>query len=248
MDVLAGDGVLLDAERGDGEAVDDVLRVEVEIDLATGGQDEGRGEDVVDPARVGGVDAEGIAGAGVGEARLNAAEGVVRAGIAEVPGELHASGFYLERGGVGAGVAGGSPQALGAQGEEREEEGEGSQREVFDEGGAAVVPRGGVVGAAADEEPGEEDEVREKEQADGDPEVEGEMAVERGAVRGGVGRHEPGDARQDGENRHWGEDKPSGVSNPSCRLLVGGAAGGHFGCGPAGGDGFGGGDDLQVFG
>ncbi len=47
VDVLTGDGVLLDAQGGDGEAVDDVLGVEVEVDFAAGGEDEGGGDEVV---------------------------------------------------------------------------------------------------------------------------------------------------------------------------------------------------------
>jgi hypothetical protein len=39
VDGLAGDGVLLEAHLGDGEAVDDVLGVEAEVDLAVGGED-----------------------------------------------------------------------------------------------------------------------------------------------------------------------------------------------------------------
>ncbi len=39
VDGLAGDGVLLEAEFGDGEAVDDVLGVEAEVYLAVCGKD-----------------------------------------------------------------------------------------------------------------------------------------------------------------------------------------------------------------
>ena len=190
VNVFAGYGVLLEPQGGDTEAVDDVLSVKVEVDLAVGGQDEGGGEDIVGAAGVGGVDAEGVAGAGVGELRAYAAEGVVGAGIAEVPGELHSGGLHLQGGGIGAGVAGGGPEAFGAEGEKGEEEGEGGQREVLDQGCPAVMLGGGVVGTAADEEAGEEEEVGEGEEGDGDPEIEGEMAVERGTVGGGVGRHE----------------------------------------------------------
>ncbi len=123
VDGLAGDGVLLEAELGDEEAVDDVLRVEAEVDLAVGGEDELGGEDVVVAARVGGVDAEGVALAGGDEARVGAAEGGVLAGVAEVPGELHAGDLDLERGGVGAGVAGGGPEAFGVDGERGEKYG-----------------------------------------------------------------------------------------------------------------------------
>ncbi len=38
VDGLAGDCVLLEAELGDGEAVDDVLRAEAEVDFAVGGE------------------------------------------------------------------------------------------------------------------------------------------------------------------------------------------------------------------
>ena len=39
VDDLAGDGVLFEAQLGDGEAVDDVLGVEAEVYFAVGGED-----------------------------------------------------------------------------------------------------------------------------------------------------------------------------------------------------------------
>ena len=67
VDGLAGDGVLLEAHLGDGEAVDDVLGAEGEVDFAVGGEDELAGDEVVVAVGVGGVEAEGIAFAGVDE-------------------------------------------------------------------------------------------------------------------------------------------------------------------------------------
>ena len=137
VDVLTvagvGHGVLFEAEGGDGEAVNDILGVEAKVDLAACGKDELGGDEVVGSAGVGRVEAEGIAFAWGDELRARLAEGGVLAGIAEVPGELHTSGFDLERGEVGAGVAGGSPEALGTEGEEDEEEGQRGEGNIFDQ-------------------------------------------------------------------------------------------------------------------
>ncbi len=57
VDGLAGDGVLFEAELGDGETVDDVLGVEAEIYFAVGGENEFGGDFVVGGVGVGGVDA-----------------------------------------------------------------------------------------------------------------------------------------------------------------------------------------------
>ena len=62
VDGLTGEGVLLEAHLGDGEAVDDVLGVEAEVDLAVGGEDEFGGDEVVGGVGVGGVEADGVAG------------------------------------------------------------------------------------------------------------------------------------------------------------------------------------------
>ena len=118
---------------GIGEAVDDVLGAEGEVDFAAGGEDELAGDDVVAAVGVGGVEAEGIAVGGVDEGEAGAAEGGVGAGVAEVPDELHAGDFDLHGGEVGAGVALGGPELLRAEGEEGEEEGEGGERKVLDE-------------------------------------------------------------------------------------------------------------------
>ena len=61
---LAGDGVLLEAKLGDGEAVDDVLRVEAEVYFAVGGEDQFGGDFVVGRVGVGWVEAERVALAG----------------------------------------------------------------------------------------------------------------------------------------------------------------------------------------
>lgn len=121
---LAGDGVLFETHLGDGEAVDDVLSAEGEVDLAVGGKDELAGDEVVVAVAVVGVDAEGIAFGGGDEGEFGVAEGCVGAGVAEVPDELHAGDFDLHGGEVGSGVALGGPEALGAQGEEGEKQGE----------------------------------------------------------------------------------------------------------------------------
>ena len=54
---LAGDGVLFEAELGDGEAVDDILRVEAEVDFAVGWEDEFGGDEVVGGVGICGVEA-----------------------------------------------------------------------------------------------------------------------------------------------------------------------------------------------
>jgi hypothetical protein len=189
VDGLAGDGVLLEAKFGDGEAVDDVLRVEAEIDFAVGGEDEFGGDFVVGGVGVGGIETEGVAFAGGDEAGAGDAEGCVGAGVAEVPGELHAGDLDLEGGGRGPGIAGDCPEALGLDGEEGEEKSERSEGKVFD------APEVGGFGAAAGEETYQEDEVCQGEESEGDPEVEKKMVVERGAVSAGVGGKEP----------RWGE-------------------------------------------
>ena len=61
VDALAGDGVLLDAQRGHGEAVDDILRVQPQVDLAAGGEHKLRRDEVVRAQRIGRVEAEWIA-------------------------------------------------------------------------------------------------------------------------------------------------------------------------------------------
>ena len=165
VDVLARNGILLDAQCRDREAVDHVLRVQVQVDLAVERQDEFGGDEVVCATGVGGVDAEGIALAGRDQLGAGAAEGVVGAGIAEGPGELHAGGLDLQCREIGADVARSSPQALGSQGEEGEEQGEGGEWEVLNERLIAGF------GAAAERQPGEEDHVGQCEQRGGDPEV-----------------------------------------------------------------------------
>lgn len=39
VDGLAGDGVLFEAQRGDGEAVDDILRADAEVYFSVEGED-----------------------------------------------------------------------------------------------------------------------------------------------------------------------------------------------------------------
>jgi hypothetical protein len=185
---LAGDGVLFDAELGDGEAVDDVLGVEAEVDFAVGGEDQFGGDEVVGGVgirRIRGVEAEGVALGGGYELGVGDAEGGVGAGVAEVPGELDSGGFDLQGGEGGSGVASGSPEAFGFDGEGGEEDGKEGERKVFD------APEVFLCWVAAGEETGHEDEVCESEEGEGDPEVEEEMMVERGAVGAGVGREEP---------------------------------------------------------
>ena len=191
VDGLAGDGVLLEAHLGDGEAVDDVLGVEAEVYFAVGGEDEFGGDDVVGGVGVGGVEAEGIAFAGGDELGAGDAEGGVGAGVAEVPGELHAGDFDLEGGEGGSGVAGGGPEALGLMVRKAK------RRARAASGRYSMRQRCGGFGAAAGEEADEEDEVGESEEGEGDPEIEEEMVVERGAVGAGVGGEEP----------RWGEQE-----------------------------------------
>jgi len=180
VDGMAGNGVLLEAHFGDGEAVDDVERVEAEVDLAIGGEDKLGGDEVVGAVRVGGVDAYGVAFFGGDELRTGDAEGGVGAGVVEVPGELDSGDFDLERGGRGSGVAGGGPEALGLDGEKGEEEGERGEGEILD------APEIFLRGVAASEKANEEDQVREGEEAESDPETEQKLVVQRGAVRAGI--------------------------------------------------------------
>jgi hypothetical protein len=188
---LAGEGVLFEAHLGDGEAVDDVLGAEGEVDLAAGGEDELAGDDVVVAVGVGAVDAEGVAFGSRGEREFGVAEVGVCAGVAEVPDELHAGDFDLHGGEVGAGVALGGPELLRAEGEAAEEEGEGGEREVFEEELVAGARRAMAEGKAE-----EEDEVGEGEESESDPEIEEEMAVESGAVECGVGGEVPEAVRE----------------------------------------------------
>lgn len=155
MNGLAGDGVLLETHLGDGEAVDDVLSVEAEIDLAVGGEDKLGGDLVVGGVGVGGVKTQGIAFAGGYKLGLSGAEGGIGAGVAEVPDELGAGDLDLEGGEAGPGVAGVCPEALGFDGQGGEEEGESDEGDVFD------APEAGRLGAAAGVQADEEDEMGE---------------------------------------------------------------------------------------
>lgn len=131
--------------------------------------------------RIGGIEAERVAFAGSDELWARDAEGGVGTGVAEVPGELDSGDFDLQGGEGGSGVAGSGPEALGLDGEEGEEDGEGDEGKVFD------APEISLRWVAAGEETGEEDEVSEGEEGEGDPEVEEEMVVECRAVGTGVG-------------------------------------------------------------
>ena len=153
MDGLAGNGVLLETHLGDGEAVNDVLGVETEVDLSVGGEDEFGGDVVVGRVGIGGVEAERVAFAGGDELGADSAEGGIGAGVAEVPGELDAGDFNLEGGGIGSGVVGGGPEALGLDGEAGEEQGEGDEGKVFD------APEICGFGAASRGQADEEDQV-----------------------------------------------------------------------------------------
>ena len=114
------------------------------------------------------------------------AEGGVRAGVAEVPGELDAGGFDLKCGEGGSGVAGSGPETFGLDGKEGEEDGEGREGKVFD----AFEADG--LGVAAKDETEEENDVSKGEEREGNPEIEEEMVIERWAVGAGVGGEEPG--------------------------------------------------------
>ncbi len=184
--VLAGDGVLLDTHFGNGEAVDHVLGTEGEIDLTTGRKDEFAADEVVAAVGVVRVEAERVAGAGVGQGKGGVTEGAIVAGVAEVPDELHAGDFHLHGGGAGAGVALGCPKLLGAEAQPGEEQGEESEGDVFK--GELMD---GAWGAAAEGEAGEEEDVQESEESEGDPEVQEQVLVEGGAVARGVGRQVP---------------------------------------------------------
>ena len=206
---LAGDGVLFEAKFGDGEAVDDVLGVEAEVYFAVRGEDEFGGDLVVGGVGVGWIEAEGVAFAGGYELGPGDAEGGVGAGVAEVPGELDAGDFDLKRGEGGSGVAGGRPEPFGFDGEGGEEEGEGGEGKVFD------APEILLLWVASGEETEEEDEVCESDESEGDPEIEEELVVERGAVGAGVGGEKPGGEQERGfadEARLAGDRHTSRIS------------------------------------
>ena len=180
---LAGKGILLEAHLGYGETVDDILSVEAQVYFAIGGKDQLGGDDVVSSAGVGGVDADWVAFARRDELRVSAAKGGVCAGIAEVPGKLHARNFNLERGGIGARVADGGPEDFGLDGQGGKEDDEEAQWKVFDD---PVTAR--FASTTAGEQADEQDQVHEGEQRGGDVEVQEEMMVELRTVRGCVGR------------------------------------------------------------
>jgi hypothetical protein len=140
---------------------------------------------VVSGVGVVGVEAQGVAFAWGDEWGAGGAEGGVGAGVAEVPGELYAGDFDLQGCERGSRVARGGPQTLGFDGEGGKEESEEDEGKVFD------APEVGGFGASAGEKADKEEEVREDEKAEGNPEVEEEMVVERGAVGAGVGWKEP---------------------------------------------------------
>ena len=78
-----------------------IERPEAEIDGLAGGKDEDGGDDVVGGVRVGGVEAEGIAGGRADEGGAGCAVDAVGSGIAEVPIELDAGDLDFD--GVGGG-------------------------------------------------------------------------------------------------------------------------------------------------
>jgi hypothetical protein len=185
VDGLTGDGVLLEAHLGDGEAVDDVLGVEVEVDLAVGGEDELGRYFVIGGVGIGWVEAEGVAFAGGYQSEVGDAEGGVGTGVAEVPGELNSGDLDLEGCGGGSGVAGGGPEAFGLEGEGGEEEGEGGEREVLDS------PEAGWFGVAPGDQADEEDQVGESQECESDPEVQEEVVIQCGAVGTAIRGQQP---------------------------------------------------------
>ena len=183
VDVLrpAGDGVLFQAHLRDGESVDDINGAEGEVDLAARGEDELRADDVVCAVRVGGVEADGVALGGRYELVAGAAEGRVGAGVAEVPGELHAGDLDLQGVGRGSGVTLGGPERVGADSEQEEKRREGDEwnvlkRELMD----------WAVCAAVRDYADDKQNVREGEEAEGNPEIEEKVCVESAAVPGAV--------------------------------------------------------------
>ena len=105
----------------------------------------------------------------------------VGAGVAEVPGELHAGDFDLQGGGRGSGVTLGGPERVGADSEQEEKRREGDEwkvlkRELMD----------WAVCAAVRDYADDKQNVREGEEAEGNPEIEEEVCVESAAVPGAV--------------------------------------------------------------
>lgn len=173
-----GDGVLFQAKGGNGEAVNYVLGVQAQIDLAIGGEYELGGDEVVGPTRIGGVEAKWIALTGSNEPRTGLAKGGVRAGVTEVPGELHACGFDLECGEVGASVASGGPEALGAERKKKKQKSKCSKGKIFDQTLGARFS----TGFPLKEKAKNADEMSRGEEGQGNPKIEIEVLVESGAV------------------------------------------------------------------
>src|SRR5579883_1442202 len=84
----AGDDILLHPQLPHEEVVDDVARMQDELDVPAGGHLERGAHDVVLGRGVLVVEAERVAGGIIDEFEIGAAEFAVRPGIAKIPGEL----------------------------------------------------------------------------------------------------------------------------------------------------------------
>ena len=137
-----------------------------------GGQDQLGGDEVVGSMGIGWVDADGVPLAGSDQLGLSGAEGGVGAGVAEIPGELHSCDLNLKSGWVGSYVARSCPKALGFYGKSGEEDGEDSQREVFNS------PEVFGFGGAATQQPYQEEDVRKAHEREGYPQIKKEVAIQ----------------------------------------------------------------------
>ena len=97
----AGHGVLLQPHFGYEEAVDDIERPQLQIDLAIEGEDQFARDDVIVAVLVGRVEANGIAERGVHQLRLARSVGGIDTGIVEVPLELLRNHFNTQSSGRG---------------------------------------------------------------------------------------------------------------------------------------------------
>src|SRR5215469_12230217 len=96
-DEQAGHGILLEAKFGNEEVVDDVERLERDVEFAIYRQHQRTGDDVVLCRGVVGINAERVASRGIFQVGAGAAVFPVRPGIAEVPLELHSRDLDLLR-------------------------------------------------------------------------------------------------------------------------------------------------------
>src|SRR5205085_10105166 len=114
VDEQARNGILLEATFRHEEIVDHVDGPQGDVQLLIYRKHQGAGDDVVFSGGIVGIDAQGVAGGGIFQFGLAGAVVAIRAGIAEVPLELHSGDLDLLSAGSGALKAGLGPN-LGSQ-------------------------------------------------------------------------------------------------------------------------------------